>query len=87
MCNVTDLSSWKPVIFKAYYTGRYGKHCGHTEYSESLLDQYYKHYAHLRSCFPDAKPQEYKTSLEKVLLSREIVFTPAYSVTNQEGKG
>lgn len=43
--------------------------------------------AHVRSCFPDAKPQEYKTSLEKVSLSRENVFTQAHSVTNQEGKG
>lgn len=73
------------VNFKAYYAGRYSKHCGNTEYSESLLDQYYKHYEHVCSCFPDAKPQEYQ-SLEKASLSRESLFIPAYSGTNQEGK-
>ena len=87
VCNMTDVSSWEHVNFKADYSGRYSKNCGHTECSESLSAQYYKHSMHVCSCFLDAKPQEYQTSPEKVSLSRENLFIPAYSGTNQEGKG
>lgn len=58
-----------------------------TEYSESLLDQYYKHYACVCPCFPDAKLQEYQTHLEKASFSRACLFIPAYTANNQEGKG
>lgn len=46
-----------------------------TEYSERLLDQYYKHYACVCSCFPDAKLQEYQTHLEKASFSRVCLLT------------
>lgn len=71
--------------FKAYYAGRYSKHCGHTEYSENLLDQYYKHYEHVCSCFPDAKPQEYQ-SLEKASLYREICLYQLTLVPTKKAK-
>lgn len=53
VCNVTDVSSWKHVNFKAYYAGRYGKHCGLREYSENLLDQFYKHYVQRKPHSPE----------------------------------
>lgn len=53
VCNVTDVSSWKHVNFKAYYAGKHGKHCGLMEYSENLLDQCYKHYVQRKTHFPE----------------------------------
>lgn len=71
VCNVTDVSAWKHMNFKAYYTGRYSKHRGHTEYSESLLDQYYKHYAHMCSCKATGIPNK---SRESLTLQRKFVY-------------
>lgn len=53
VCNVTDVSSWKHVNFKACYAERYDKHCGVTEYSENLLDQCYKHYVQRKPHSPE----------------------------------
>lgn len=53
VCNVTDVSSWKQLNFKACYAGRFGKHCRLRKYPENLLDQCYKHYVQRKPHFPE----------------------------------